>query len=137
LQDTPRHARAGLPHLRRQPRRRVGADGAPEAPPPARRGRRERRGRAGVLMAWNPLDDLTPRQREQLALFAEELARVNRRVNLVSPATVPEAEERHLVHSLALARRAFPGGATVVDWGSGGGLPAVPLAIRFPETDRK
>ena len=85
-------------------------------------------------MSWNPLDDLTPPQRTQLRTFADELARVNRQVNLVSPATIPEAEERHLVHSLALARRAFPAGATVVDWGSGGGLPAVPLAIRFPET---
>ncbi|HLT46267.1 MAG TPA: 16S rRNA (guanine(527)-N(7))-methyltransferase RsmG [Rubricoccaceae bacterium] len=82
---------------------------------------------------WNPLADLTPRQRAQLDAFAAELARVNRRVNLVSPATVPEVEERHLVHSLALAHRAFPAGATVVDWGSGGGLPAVPLAVRFPD----
>jgi 16S rRNA (guanine527-N7)-methyltransferase len=83
---------------------------------------------------WDPREDLAPRQREQLSAFAAELARVNRRLNLVSPVTVAEVEERHLVHSLALAYRAFPSGATVVDWGSGGGLPAVPLAIRFPET---
>ena len=82
---------------------------------------------------WNPLDDCTPAQREQLRRFADELAHVNRRVNLVSPATLPHAEERHLVHSLALARRAFPPGATVVDLGAGGGLPTVPLAIRFPD----
>lgn len=85
-------------------------------------------------MTWDPLADLSPHQREQLDAFATELARVNRRVNLVSPVTIPEIEERHLVHSLALAHRAFPPGATVVDWGSGGGLPAVPLAIRFPGT---
>ncbi|MDX1419119.1 MAG: RsmG family class I SAM-dependent methyltransferase [Rubricoccaceae bacterium] len=85
-------------------------------------------------MTWDPLADLPPQGREQLDRFAAELARVNRRVNLVSPGTVPEIEERHLVHSLALAHRAFPAGATVVDWGSGGGLPAVPLAIRFPRT---
>src|SRR5690606_39924734 len=57
----------------------------------------------------------------------------NRQVNLVSPATVPEVEERHLVHSLALARKDFPAGATVVDFGTGGGLPAVRLAVRFPD----
>lgn len=85
-------------------------------------------------MAWDPISDLTPSQRDRLDAFAAELARVNRHVNLVSPATVPETRERHLVHSLALAHRAFPPGATVVDWGSGGGLPAVPLALRFPET---
>lgn len=81
---------------------------------------------------WDPLADLSPSQRALLDAFAGELARVNRRVNLVSPATLPEIAERHLVHSLALAHRAFPPGAVVVDWGSGGGLPAVPLAVRFP-----
>ena len=54
-------------------------------------------------------------------------------MNLVAPKTVPEAEERHLIHSLALARKGFPARATVVDFGTGGGLPAVPLAIRFPD----
>lgn len=84
-------------------------------------------------MAWNPLNDLTPAQRATMTAFADELARVNRRVNLVAPSTVPLSEERHLIHSLALARKAFPSGVTVVDFGTGGGLPAVPLAIRFPE----
>ncbi|MCH8030662.1 MAG: 16S rRNA (guanine(527)-N(7))-methyltransferase RsmG [Bacteroidetes bacterium] len=82
---------------------------------------------------WNPLDDLSPAQREQLNAFAEELARINKRVNLVASSTIPHTEERHLIHSLALAHRGFPDGATVVDFGTGGGLPAVPLAIRFPE----
>lgn len=83
-------------------------------------------------MAWNPTADLTDAQRAQLHAFGGELARVNRRVNLVSPATIPYLHERHLVHSLALAYRSFPDGATVVDFGAGGGLPTVPLAIRFP-----
>ena len=83
-------------------------------------------------MAWNPLDDCTATQREQLAAFLAELARVNKAVNLVAPGTIPQAEERHVIHSLALAYRAFPDGATVVDFGAGGGLPTVPLAIRFP-----
>ena len=39
----------------------------------------------------------------------------------------------HTRHSLALSSRLFPPGATVVDWGSGGGLPGIPLAIRFPD----
>ncbi|HYE95277.1 MAG TPA: RsmG family class I SAM-dependent methyltransferase [Rubricoccaceae bacterium] len=85
-------------------------------------------------MAWDPLDDLTPGQHAALRTYAAELARVNRRLNLVSPATVKDLEERHFVHSLALARGAFPRDATVVDFGAGGGLPAVPLAIRFPGT---
>ena len=77
-----------------------------------------------------PLSDA---QLDQLARYADELARMTRRVNLISPATVRAIPERHIAHSLAIARRAFPDGATVVDWGSGGGLPAVPLAVAFPD----
>lgn len=84
-------------------------------------------------MPWDPLDDLSLAQREQLDAFAAELARINRRLNLVAPSTIPHIKERHLIHSLALAYRCFPDGATVVDFGAGGGLPAIPLAIRFPD----
>src|SRR5690606_41790758 len=41
--------------------------------------------------------------------------------------------ERHILHSLSLTFRKFPAGSTVVDWGTGGGLPAVPLAIVFSD----
>lgn len=84
----------------------------------------------------DPIAALSERQRQQLDRFAAELVRMNRRLNLVAPATLREGElERvHLRHSLALASRPFPAGLTVVDWGAGGGLPTVPLAIAFPET---
>ena len=75
---------------------------------------------------------LSDTQRAQLDAYAAELARLNRAFNLVSPRTVAEIPRVHVGHSLALAARPFPVGATVVDWGSGGGLPAVPLAIAFP-----
>ena len=78
-----------------------------------------------------PLSDA---QRAALDAYAAELARLNRAFNLVSPRTVREIPRLHVGHSLALAARPFPVGATVVDWGSGGGLPAVPLAIAFPVT---
>ncbi|HEX8385789.1 MAG TPA: 16S rRNA (guanine(527)-N(7))-methyltransferase RsmG [Rubricoccaceae bacterium] len=81
----------------------------------------------------DPFAALTDAQRDALRLYAAELARVNRAFNLVAPSTVREIPERHVRHSLAIAVRGFPDGATVVDWGSGGGLPAVPLAVRFPE----
>ena len=84
---------------------------------------------------WDPLDDLSPAARATLDAYYAELVRLNRRVNLVSPRSLEDGVATHLRHSLALARRPFPPGATVVDWGSGGGLPAVPLAIRFPETE--
>lgn len=77
---------------------------------------------------------LTDAQRASLVAYAAELARVNRAFNLVSPATVRDIPRTHIGHSLALAARPFPVGTTVVDWGSGGGLPAVPLAVAFPYT---
>ncbi len=82
---------------------------------------------------WDPRDDLDPDQREKLEAFGALLAAFNRKVNLVSRETIGQFEERHLVHALALAHRAFPPGSVVVDWGTGGGLPAIPLAIRFPD----
>lgn len=84
---------------------------------------------------WNPLDDLTRAQRETLDAFSRELASVNRAFNLVADSTLASAQRTHLVHSLALARHSFPDGAVVVDFGTGGGLPAVPLAIRFPDVE--
>ena len=84
----------------------------------------------------DPIAALDARQKDQLDRFAAELVRLNKRLNLVAPTTLRESElERvHLRHSLALATKAFPSEATVVDWGAGGGLPTVPLAIAFPQT---
>ncbi len=82
---------------------------------------------------WNPLARLTAEQREKLTAFHEHLLHVNRRINLISQDTEAVFEERHLLHSLALTLKAFPAGSTVVDWGTGGGLPAIPLAICYPD----
>ena len=84
-------------------------------------------------MSWDPRTSLSPLQLEQLQQFGEALARVNRKINLVSRTSVAHLEERHVLHALALTRRRFPAGTTVVDWGAGGGLPSIPLAIAFPD----
>lgn len=76
---------------------------------------------------------LPSHQLEQLDRYAIELGRMTRRVNLIAPSTLHQIEERHIAHSLTIAQQSFPSGCTVVDWGSGGGLPAVPLAVAFPE----
>lgn len=71
-------------------------------------------------------------QRARLGQYADELAAMNQRINLVSREDAGAIASRHIPHCLTLAIRLFPDGATVVDWGTGGGLPLIPLAIAFP-----
>ena len=82
--------------------------------------------------AWQGLG-LTEAQRGRLAAYREELLRFNRGLNLISRDSARDVDVRHLRHSLTLARRSFPAGSTIVDWGTGGGLPGIPLAICFPD----
>lgn len=85
--------------------------------------------------AFDPFAHLSAAQREQLTAYEQLLRRFNQKVNLVSPDTEPHIRERHVLHSLALTWCRFPLGSRIVDWGTGGGLPAIPLAIAFPEVE--
>ncbi|MFZ0472816.1 MAG: RsmG family class I SAM-dependent methyltransferase, partial [Bacteroidales bacterium] len=58
----------------------------------------------------------------------------NERVNVISRKDILNFEVNHLLHSLAIARLiTFLPGTSVIDVGTGGGLPGIPLAIMFPE----
>ncbi len=76
---------------------------------------------------------LTESQWERLEAYGKLLLRHNEQVNLISRRSAGELVERHLLHSLALAVHRFPARSSVVDWGTGGGLPGIPLAIVFPD----
>jgi 16S rRNA (guanine527-N7)-methyltransferase len=77
---------------------------------------------------------ITPDRIELLDRYAGLLLETNARVNLIARTTdAADVPVRHLAHSLTLARRGFPAGCTVVDFGTGGGLPGLPLAIAFPD----
>ncbi len=92
------------------------------------RGRRE-------MIAVRPAiiwEELSGRQRQLLKTFEGLLLEANARLNLISRATATELHRRHVLHSLALAARPFQDGSAVVDWGTGAGLPAIPLAIVYP-----
>lgn len=79
------------------------------------------------------IDALTSEQRATLARYRDGLLEINQRINLVSRSVTPDIfEERHLLHSLTLAARRFPDGAQVADWGTGGGLPGLVLAVLNP-----
>jgi 16S rRNA (guanine527-N7)-methyltransferase len=82
---------------------------------------------------WNPFEELTAEQEKQLDAFEEQLLRFNQRLNLISSESERKFRTQHLLHCLTLTARDFPDGCTIVDWGTGGGLPAIPLAICFPE----
>jgi 16S rRNA (guanine527-N7)-methyltransferase len=78
---------------------------------------------------------LTERQKEQFAALEALYAEWNARINVISRREMASGEfyTRHVLHSLAIARVCeFEAGARVLDIGTGGGFPAVPLAILFP-----
>lgn len=79
---------------------------------------------------------LTDAQSAQLEQLAGELQRYNDKVNLISRRDVDNIEVAHLLHSLAIAKFIqFEPGSEVLDLGTGGGLPGLPLAIMFPDTN--
>ncbi len=79
---------------------------------------------------------LTDTQREQFAKLRELYEDWNAKINVISRKDIEELYTRHVLHSLAIAKvQAFVPGASVMDVGTGGGFPGIPLAILFPETN--
>lgn len=78
--------------------------------------------------------DLTPTQREQFAAMPGLYAEWNARINVVSRKDIDQLQERHILHSLAIAKTGLiVPGETVVDVGTGGGFPGIPLAVYYPD----
>ncbi|ACT94568.1 16S rRNA (guanine(527)-N(7))-methyltransferase RsmG [Dyadobacter fermentans] len=78
--------------------------------------------------------DLTADQRDKFGQMGELYEYWNARVNVISRQDIDTLYERHVLHSLGIAKvQQFRPGTAILDVGTGGGFPGVPLAIMFPE----
>ena len=78
--------------------------------------------------------DFTPEQVNRFRLLEDLYKEWNAKINVISRKDIDSLYEKHVLHSLAIAAVFdFPPGSEIVDIGTGGGFPGVPLAIFFPD----
>src|ERR1700743_1781145 len=79
--------------------------------------------------------EFSPVQLRQLAALDQLYKEWNAKINVISRKDIDGLYEKHILHSLAIAAVFdFPPGSEVIDIGTGGGFPGIPLAIFFPDT---
>ncbi len=78
--------------------------------------------------------DLTATQQQQFQVLEQLYPEWNAKINVISRKDIDNLETHHLLHSLAIGKFIqFTPGTRVLDLGSGGGLPGIPLAVLFPQ----
>ena len=82
--------------------------------------------------------EITERQREQFAALYDLYVDWNAKINVISRKDITNLYEHHVLHSLVIAKFIrFKDGTNVLDFGTGGGFPGIPLAIMFPNANFK
>ena len=89
---------------------------------------------ADLILKYFP--DLTPKQKHQFNHLKSLYEEWNAQINVISRKDIDELYSRHVLHSLGIAKIIqFKPRTSIMDVGTGGGFPGIPLAILFPESN--